>query len=116
MKPAEIFTACYRAMKKQGERSIEFANGKCMYRGPRGLKCPIGHLISDKAGRAWDLSESSTIRGRVQSRSKFVEPWMREHLDLLTEIQEAHDKSTIEGFFKEMAQIGHRHGWRVPHV
>lgn len=35
------------AVIAQGKRSVD-VNGACMYRGPDGLKCIVGHMISDE--------------------------------------------------------------------
>jgi hypothetical protein len=43
----EIFDTVSKHLLIQKERSYDPVNGWCMYRGPRGLKCAVGILISD---------------------------------------------------------------------
>jgi len=42
----EVFDTVVSALIKQGHPSIDTSGG-CLYRGPDGLKCAIGHLIPD---------------------------------------------------------------------
>lgn len=44
----EIFNLAWNGLKAQGFRqSIEEDTDTCMYRGPEGLRCAIGHAIPD---------------------------------------------------------------------
>lgn len=42
----QIYNKVKKHLLKQGEQSL--TRGECMYRGPRGLKCAAGVLISDE--------------------------------------------------------------------
>ncbi len=44
----EIFNLAYTGLHGQGWRQSVNAEGGCMYRGPVGLKCAIGHCIDDQ--------------------------------------------------------------------
>jgi len=43
----EMFDKMYIGIVKQGKASYSIKHANCMYRGPDGLKCGIGHLIPD---------------------------------------------------------------------
>jgi hypothetical protein len=43
----EMFDQAVLGVVGQGKRSVNAA-GKCLYRGPNGLKCAVGFLIADK--------------------------------------------------------------------
>ena len=47
MTAQEIYDTVARALLAQGRPSI-CKYGRCLYRGPDGLKCAIGHLIPDE--------------------------------------------------------------------
>lgn len=99
MTPQQIFDAAYRGVMQQGRQSMSpgiFGKG-CKYRGPNGLKCAVGFLISDQAAKAWDRSPHSSIGARITSKSKFVEQWMRDNRHLLESIQRAHDNDPEPG-------------------
>lgn len=44
--PQELFDRAVIAVDRQGKPS-RGADGRCLYRGPGGLKCAAGHLIDD---------------------------------------------------------------------
>lgn len=46
MDKQEIFDKVYRELLRQKVPSMH--NGRCLYRGPNGTKCAIGHLIPDE--------------------------------------------------------------------
>lgn len=46
MNKQEIFDKVYMELLKQKVPSMH--NGRCLYRGPNGTKCAIGHLIPDE--------------------------------------------------------------------
>ena len=87
--------ATYEMLKKsalavydQGEVSAN-SNGTCLYRGPRGLKCAIGHLIPDES---YDISLENkcpvvkSVQKAVQTR-----PMSSTRAKLLEKLQECHD-------------------------
>lgn len=44
----KLFDLAYRGLHAQGWVKSE-SFGQCLYRGPNGLKCAIGHCMSDRA-------------------------------------------------------------------
>ncbi len=95
-----MFDAVKKAIKltyQQGEPSV--ANGDCTYRGGNGLKCAVGHLISDSAYQ--DCLEEKTINNEDVQKAVFSS--LNNHLDyghkelltkLLRALQFAHDSSS----------------------
>jgi hypothetical protein len=60
-----LFNKAYRGLAKQGFKKSVKGNGTCVYRSVNGMKCAIGHLISDKVATAADLrpcSNYSSVR------------------------------------------------------
>lgn len=47
MNKQEIFDKVYTELFKQGVPSVD-PYGTCLYRGPNGTKCAVGHLIPDE--------------------------------------------------------------------
>lgn len=47
MNKQEIFDKVYTELSKQGVPSVD-PYGNCLYRGPNGTKCAVGHLIPDE--------------------------------------------------------------------
>jgi hypothetical protein len=121
MTPQEIFTTAYLALLDQGEKSVdEF--GACVYRSEVGA-CAIGHLIPDDVAEHWDsLRDSyfdSSIYSIVKARKGFgVKKWMEDNIELLSEIQSAHDKADatdfVKSFREEMKQIADEFGLEIP--
>lgn len=49
MNEQELFNKAYIGLDGQGfKRSFDIDKGRCMYRGPDGRKCAIGHAIPDE--------------------------------------------------------------------
>lgn len=79
---------------QQGERSVN-NGGACMYRGERGLKCAVGHLIDDEHYHQ-GLENKSVSRGCVlDALSKSGVATAGLH-DCLVDIQTAHDESFVD--------------------
>ena len=120
MTPQEILDTSYVGLMKQGDKSTDRL-GSCRYRGNKGMKCGVGFLLSDKAGKAFDKRYlSSAIHGVVDSKSKYVEEWMRNNISLLCEIQAAHDTAQSYGFrdyiTRQYHEIATRHNLTLPNV
>ena len=104
MTPQEILDASYVGLMKQDAKSFDYY-GSCRYRGNKGMKCGVGFLLSDKAGKAFDrLAHNSAIDYAVNSKSKYVENWMIENVSLLGDIQVAHDTATTGNFREDIAE------------
>ncbi|HAW53696.1 MAG TPA: hypothetical protein DCX29_01705 [Hyphomonas sp.] len=92
------------AVVKQGRQSLS-ADGACMYRGPDGCKCAIGHMIPDDD---YDLRfEGNTI----DDDGDFVDMGvpliakaagiLRSEADFAWRLQKAHDLADPENFTPE---------------
>ena len=49
MNKQEMFNKMWLGLSGQGWKRSAREDGACMYRGPGGLKCAVGHLLSDEA-------------------------------------------------------------------
>jgi hypothetical protein len=104
MTPQEIFNTAYLAIVKQGRPSTK-ENGGCAYRGVKGAKCAIGHLIDDATAKRWDMYETAGIRA-VSRKAKIKPDWLDSNIALLEDLQNAHDNSHWkgDGFMKDYKQ------------
>ena len=85
-----VFDRVLRALKKQGKPAQ-----RCFYRCPDGTKCAIGLVITDKH-----------IKGCIGYVDKHVHRAVERSIrrgsidmELLTELQFAHDRATRDGYF-----------------
>lgn len=60
----------------------------CLYRGPNGTKCAIGHLIQDDVYRS-GMDEDSVLPDVIEAMG--LDPDDREILSLFSDMQYAHD-------------------------
>lgn len=81
------FNTAYLATIAQGKPSVG-ARGFCLYRGPDGLKCAIGHLIPDE--KYHNLLESNSA-GSCVIRDAVSAP--QEERSFLAELQACHDSA-----------------------
>ena len=99
MTEQEIFDTVLTHLREQGEAATS-AGGSCRYRGANGTACAVGCLIPDEL---YDpviegLCVSQIIRAAVYLQDQAQAPLPRitnhigaEHLQLLQELQDAHD-------------------------
>lgn len=97
MTPQEIFNKAVAGLASQKFQRSVSDNGRCLYRGPNGLKCAIGHVVTDeqiaevvKQIRVYnkDCNENAEgFNGRVFSKTLSAS----EHF--LDNLQSAHDIS-----------------------
>lgn len=87
----DIFDTGVRGVLKQRAPSIDPESGNCLYRGPNGLKCLIGHIIPDhwinEHFNADDLC-LSTIIDRLKD-GNIIEGWVS--YGALNTLQQSHD-------------------------
>jgi len=104
----ELFNRAYLAIIKQG-RPARTESRMCFYRHRDGTKCAIGHLITD---------EEYLPEMEGYGVQKLYDRGLRPHLDLLHDLQQAHDQSSPDNFIPEfkqrMASIARRHNLDVP--
>lgn len=83
----EIFNAVAQHLKRQGKQAVS-ANGVCQYRGPSGLKCAVGCLMTDDEAPGYgngDGVDTLLKRGELPDR-------LRHHIQLLRRLQNIHDR------------------------
>jgi hypothetical protein len=115
MKPQErnqrAFDRAVTGVILQGRPSVN-SRGDCRLRGKDGLKCAIGHLIQDDTrARTLDRACGGSIHGLLL-RGEVHEDL---HVDLLRELQQAHDcdkrsENFVRAFADQARVIAHRHG------
>jgi hypothetical protein len=95
----EIFDTTTRALLAQGRPSFNPAEGTCLYRGPDGTKCAIGHLIPDDAYHP-DMENLRAWADRVMEAAGFDGPTGAQSAAgmFLAELQSAHDEPARTDF------------------
>jgi hypothetical protein len=89
----ELYNTMCRRTYEQGARSI--GGDMCMYRGENGLKCAFGQIIpDDRYDPRWEGKNARCIIPRAF-------PQWTPHIDVISEIQFAHDSSTDPQTFRE---------------
>ena len=104
MTKQEFFNKSVAGVIKQGALSKNFT-GHCLYRGPDGLKCAIGHVINDD-----EVIENERAIALLPFRhGRFNHLW-----DLAQNLQGAHDASDdIKEFIANARCIGIQMGLDV---
>lgn len=97
----EVFDASYKAMVAQGKPSIDrvYQGGsrRCLYRGPNGLKCAVGALLTEDEAVGLDnyKPDGITVSGLYEDGK--LPARLRPHLMLLEKLQLAHDQIAFAG-------------------
>jgi len=106
MTEQEIFNTVFLGLKGQGfVRSIRA--GMCMYRGPNGLKCAVGHLIPDeKYEKDFEFGPLYNVANAIGLK-KFVL--------FLSDLQSVHDRNPNPGLMEaELHAFAESRGLTVP--
>ncbi len=124
----EIFDKAYLGLASQNFKRSRIDSSEvfpgdtvfagCRYRGPDGLKCAVGHLISDECylasfeGRnADDLAIVQALRGSGAFSDAMFES------GFLTELQSAHDRGCTAGEMRTLLDtFAQRHGLTIPPI
>lgn len=90
----EAFNLAYRGLKSQGFKSSTILGTiSCVYRHPDGLKCAVGHIMTDEEYRP-NFDEHSGVTAATVARllnwQIVDEPFQ---VDFLTRLQEVHDEA-----------------------
>ena len=106
-----IFNTAYTGMLAQNQRS-QIGNDRCAYRGPNGLKCAVGMVLTNDEYNPLMNSESMDVaelldRGLLPDR-------LVPHLKLLDDLQIAHDCDHPRHWPTELAKIASKHKLEVP--
>lgn len=105
MTAQEIFNRVARHLLDQGERSA--TDGGCLYRGPRGLSCAVGCLLTD-------ADYQPNMEG--EAFNAIVRLWLGKdhplaaHTDLLCELQGIHDSGDPKQWAWHLSVAGQRRG------
>lgn len=95
MTPQEIFDEVATKLLAQKYRSYDMDVG-CVYRGPNGNKCAVGHLIPDDMYRRWmdldPLMYGSGVQSLVERRNEYLPPYFKDNVELLSRLQRVHDE------------------------
>ena len=102
----EALTTSIRALRKQRVQSLNARNQNCMYRGDKGRKCAIGHLIPDDL---YDPSMENTNTMMLLDRFPTIKKFFRNcSEDLLHALQTVHDLSSPKEWEQEWEKTAQR--------
>lgn len=111
----QVFDDAYRGLAAQGfERSAEDdgAGSTCLYRGPEGRRCAVGHCIPDDLYR--EAYDAVLTLEQVASR---VKVFGRIRFDDLRDLQRAHDSGFQPDLMKlNLADFANAHGLTIPSI
>jgi len=116
----EIFSYSVKKTVLQGKKSRDTA-GQCLYRGPDDLKCSVGHLLTDEEADKIGNISAPDLKEMVDESLKNSEVMpnrFHPHLDLLIELQEAHDDAEddnfVTGFLTRAAEVACKYNLEMP--
>ncbi len=104
MTSQEIFDTSVTALLKQGRRSVK-PSGYCMFRGPNGTKCAVGHLIPDDD---YDPRMDQTLGEDGLGNSytlELVAQKLETGQSFLFGLQRCHDKSSDTNFDSDFRHL-----------
>lgn len=94
MNTQEIFDKAVLGVVAQGKQSTSRDNMWCRYRGEKGLKCAVGHLIDDEYYNTNLENEDATNHDVIIAVSNSIgRPLTKGERRLLDALQHAHDGS-----------------------
>ncbi len=103
----EVFSTVVKHLYEQGARAVFSETGSCAYRGERGRKCAIGRLIpDDEYVREMEHKSVQTIVDEFK-----VSTLQGVNVDLLFNLQEAHDKIPHWGVSGPTPLMSEELGW-----
>ncbi len=113
MDAQQIFDRVARHLAKQGRQSMTSLGGDkiCAYRGRAGLKCAAGVLIRDREYQR--RMEGNNVRDL--DADDLLPKRLRPHLDLLMDLQAAHDDADSGDSVRQILQhVAARHRLKAP--
>jgi hypothetical protein len=112
------FNTVYRALCRQKVRSMN-REGKCAYRGVKGSKCAIGHLIPDALYRRW--LEGKGLHSVIvhvpelhKIDQRLLGDMMSAHDCLMPRIDEGYPHPLLDIWKRNMHRTAELHGLSVP--
>lgn len=108
----ELFNLAYLGLAAQGWKRSYTEEDGCVYRGPDGAKCAIGHCIPDYKYRKY--FESNTVNDERVLLAARIAP---EDEIFAGNLQAAHDKS-ISGYTMKanLEGVAMQYGLEIPNV
>jgi hypothetical protein len=119
MTEQDIFDQALAGIRKQGRPSMD-GGGFCLYRGPGGTKCAVGHLLTDAEYERYMEGRSPTTLRLDGSYAVPMPARLEPHRKFLVALQEAHDHAAryhvvrdatfLAAFEREMSTLARVHG------
>ena len=112
MTEQEIFNAAYLGLKAQGFKQSVNALGECKYRGDNGLKCAIGHCLTDEELQG---SEKNFVLLPELAKSKLgVDLFDHRRYDFLCDLQDAHDRAVVYSMRSNLEAFARDYNLTIP--
>lgn len=116
----EQFTRAYLGLAKQGfarSSTSKHATATCLYRGPEGRKCAVGHLIDDD--EFIENTNSMGVYGLIQDmccrEDVHMYTYGRKEINFLSDLQTVHDSGfTPEKMQAELSKFAEAQGLEIP--
>lgn len=107
----EVFDKVLKFMRKQGKQSK--SRGECKYRGPGGLKCAVGCLITEKQIKTHKVVEGTQASKLPNALVREMVGSMKNAEWFLNDLQNAHDaadRNFPSEFEERMHDVAERWG------
>lgn len=110
MDKQEIFNKAFLGLKAQGFNQSITDTKKCLYRGPDGMKCAIGHIIPDELYKKnWDVKSKTVDFLPNTLWKKLGIDWLSNNMyQFLMALQRIHDNcrnpELMEARYREFAR------------
>ena len=101
----EIIAFVREKLLAQNMQSIKYSGTRCMYRGENGLKCAVGHCITDDEYD--EKMELNTINSSCFDKFEIS----RDRRGLLTRLQDIHDTRDPGHWIKDFAVVEADYVW-----
>lgn len=99
----DVFDTAALGMLTQGAKSITSDGRQCVYRGPNGLKCGVGHVLTDEEATTADADELDSGIYEV------CPPRLQPRVHLLSDIQACHDSYPVKDWPSQLRHIAIKH-------
>lgn len=114
----EIFNQAYLGLKAQGfKRSMQEGESElyCAYRGENGMKCAVGHLLTDEEAAGLGNGSVSFVRAQLPSRLRNAKDVFDDSLVFLSHLQNAHDSGVFpESMKRKLHQLANDYSLTIP--
>ena len=100
----DVFNTAALGMLTQGAKSISLDGRQCVYRGPDGRKCGAGFLLTDE-----EATKADTENCEDASICVVCPPRLKQHVDLLSDIQSCHDGYCVGEWPSRLRVIASKH-------